>query len=628
MKKIVSLFLVIITVLAIGTTTLAINNEEVQSSIGVHDISGTGVQEENQAETSDKILLQQHGLVEYISSAEISQAQYLNLPDYAGEYVTKEIDPTELASLDFEANSTNLSRYIASIYLTRVSSLNDGLFALWNNSNLTTPTAIYQVSGAILAYAYGVVDGNNKLVGYIVTGACDVAPPVLEFSTAPEKFIAFNKAEKVYFDRSSGYWIEDNDSLYSLLNNDRISSAEKLAYFAVSDTAAKDNITGQWNEMYQLAEQYVDSAGNIELLPQTERYVTSTVRLPIDTSDYTWQTLCTYTTLAMYFDAIGRRIEPCLLGTDRPHSIKLNVTMHGYCGHSPTFTEIKNDTVAYANSNKASTALTFSGYLVSNDNASCFTTHKARIDSGLPTMVGYSYDNPDIEGDESAHIMMGIGYTTGTVDADKKYIVRDTWTNDAVPMRNFYYDTDFYSFYVLGLTYSNTNSATAWCTPTLRLGDNNLNVKRLRYMLNALFYDVSCTSTYFDADLETAVKAFQSDYGLTADGIVGSGTYTKLKSAHIMKYDAYTSNWRILSQGKKGDDVAQLQLRLYRLGYYNGVVDGIFGTDTKDAVEAYQAAKSLTVDGQAGSATLAKLYGTSDSYSRAYLPCYTCTPQA
>lgn len=39
------------------------------------------------------------------------------------------------------------------------------------------------------------------------------------------------------------------------------------------------------------------------------------------------------------------------------------------------------------------------------------------------------------------------------------------------------------------------------------------------------------------------------------------------------------------------------------LGYSCGVVDGIFGDDTKDAVKAFQAERGLAVDGVVGQKT-------------------------
>lgn len=61
-----------------------------------------------------------------------------------------------------------------------------------------------------------------------------------------------------------------------------------------------------------------------------------------------------------------------------------------------------------------------------------------------------------------------------------------------------------------------------------------------------------------------------------------------------------------LMSGDRGDKVAALQTRLNALGE-DLVVDGIFGTGTRTAVFAFQAANGLEVDGIAGPVTLAKL---------------------
>lgn len=55
--------------------------------------------------------------------------------------------------------------------------------------------------------------------------------------------------------------------------------------------------------------------------------------------------------------------------------------------------------------------------------------------------------------------------------------------------------------------------------------------------------------------------------------------------------------------------VKQLQTDLKALGYYNGTIDGAFGSGTRAAVEAFQTATSgLDVDGRCGPATKQKLY--------------------
>lgn len=81
-----------------------------------------------------------------------------------------------------------------------------------------------------------------------------------------------------------------------------------------------------------------------------------------------------------------------------------------------------------------------------------------------------------------------------------------------------------------------------------------------------------------------------------------------------------------IKPGEKGDDVAQLQIRLYEYGKYSGTVDGIFGPFTKAAVEAYQSSKGITVDGIVGSVTFQRLYGNSTKV-RTYKKCAICNPE-
>lgn len=56
--------------------------------------------------------------------------------------------------------------------------------------------------------------------------------------------------------------------------------------------------------------------------------------------------------------------------------------------------------------------------------------------------------------------------------------------------------------------------------------------------------------------------------------------------------------------GSRGSEVTQIQTKLKRWGYYNGNVDGIYGTQTLNAVKYFQRKNGLTVDGIAGPATL------------------------
>lgn len=63
--------------------------------------------------------------------------------------------------------------------------------------------------------------------------------------------------------------------------------------------------------------------------------------------------------------------------------------------------------------------------------------------------------------------------------------------------------------------------------------------------------------------------------------------------------------------GSRGNEVTQIQTKLKRWGYYNGSVDGVFGSKTLDAVKSFQRKNGLTVDGIAGEKTLAAMGITS-----------------
>ena len=63
-----------------------------------------------------------------------------------------------------------------------------------------------------------------------------------------------------------------------------------------------------------------------------------------------------------------------------------------------------------------------------------------------------------------------------------------------------------------------------------------------------------------------------------------------------------------LSQyGSSGEEVKQIQTKLKEWGYYNGNVDGIYGSQTYEAVKSFQSRNGLSVDGIAGSQTLSAL---------------------
>ncbi|HJB70982.1 MAG TPA: spore cortex-lytic enzyme [Candidatus Flavonifractor avistercoris] len=60
-------------------------------------------------------------------------------------------------------------------------------------------------------------------------------------------------------------------------------------------------------------------------------------------------------------------------------------------------------------------------------------------------------------------------------------------------------------------------------------------------------------------------------------------------------------------QGSTGEQVRIIQTKLKNWGYYDGAVDGIFGSGTAEAVQYFQRKNGLTADGIVGPATLKAL---------------------
>ena len=72
-------------------------------------------------------------------------------------------------------------------------------------------------------------------------------------------------------------------------------------------------------------------------------------------------------------------------------------------------------------------------------------------------------------------------------------------------------------------------------------------------------------------------------------------------------YHVFFRNDEILAlskYGSSGSEVTQIQTKLKRWGYYNGSIDGIYGSQTLAAVKWFQSKNGLTVDGVAGKNTL------------------------
>ena len=83
----------------------------------------------------------------------------------------------------------------------------------------------------------------------------------------------------------------------------------------------------------------------------------------------------------------------------------------------------------------------------------------------------------------------------------------------------------------------------------------------------------------------------------------------------IVGFSKNNESQALSKYGSNSDEVRQIQQKLKNWGYYNGAVDGIFGSKTLNAVKLFQQKNGLKVDGVAGPKTLAAMGINSSSSS-------------
>jgi peptidoglycan hydrolase-like protein with peptidoglycan-binding domain len=153
----------------------------------------------------------------------------------------------------------------------------------------------------------------------------------------------------------------------------------------------------------------------------------------------------------------------------------------------------------------------------------------------------------------------------------------------------------------------------------LYYGDSGYGVKQVQYALQNYGYFGGKATGYYGKVTKHAVKAFQRDYGLYPDGVVGPATASALGIGSHGSKHSYThashhgcghcggGSSSYMSRGDSGYSVKQLQYRLANMGYFNANATGYYGKLTAHAVKNFQADCGLSADGVAGPATLAAL---------------------
>ncbi len=177
---------------------------------------------------------------------------------------------------------------------------------------------------------------------------------------------------------------------------------------------------------------------------------------------------------------------------------------------------------------------------------------------------------------------------------------------------------------------------------TIKYGDRGTRVTELQTMLTKLGYDTNGIDGRFGTGTLRALVQFQKSNGLSPDGLCGTQTMALIRQKFAelgtgnSTGNSSTGNSstgsssgnnstgstgsttttggvpsglnRTLYPGCSGQDVLTVQKRLKELGYYNGSLDGAYGSGSVAAVQAFQQKNGLTADGYAGQRTFKVMF--------------------
>lgn len=146
------------------------------------------------------------------------------------------------------------------------------------------------------------------------------------------------------------------------------------------------------------------------------------------------------------------------------------------------------------------------------------------------------------------------------------------------------------------LTEADSRAVSSW--PVIQQGANSAEVRAIQYLLNYRGYSLA-TDSSFGPGTASAVRSFQSANGLSADGIVGSATWSKLIAT--------------VQYGSNNNAVKAVQYLLNAKFGKSLTVDGAFGSGTKSAVVSFQSSQGISADGIVGPTTWLYLVGSSNS---------------
>ena len=164
------------------------------------------------------------------------------------------------------------------------------------------------------------------------------------------------------------------------------------------------------------------------------------------------------------------------------------------------------------------------------------------------------------------------------------------------------------------LVVTSTSSSTTTSSTSTSLPIKVLSLQDAQNQLYKLGLYIGDIDGILGIETKNAIKEFQKLSGLVVDGILGP----KTKSALEKGEDSYVSiggaEIENVSEVTYSKGIENAQTLLKDLDIYKGVIDGILGIETKNAIKEFQKLSGLVVDGILGPKTKSALEKGEDSY--------------
>ena len=161
-------------------------------------------------------------------------------------------------------------------------------------------------------------------------------------------------------------------------------------------------------------------------------------------------------------------------------------------------------------------------------------------------------------------------------------------------------------------------STSPYDRPKLKYGSHGQYVRSAQNYLISAGAMTGSADGVFGSKTLAAVKLFQTNKGLKADGIIGAATWAKLMDVDLSQGGQASDDfvdpttgavYKTLKRGDSGYAVTNLQNLLYQLHMIDlSDIDGKFGKQTETAVKQFQKEAGLKQDGKVGYNTFAALY--------------------